>query len=122
MATPMPHDVHDHDPFAGKRANRPPHERTSPDEEAMHLMTKVLERALVAKSFAKLAGGLLTVSAAQATLQLRAVADAKLAEVKRVARAATEAALHVATKPKKAPSTDEAPETEDAPVTHQAAE
>jgi hypothetical protein len=89
----------------------------------MLLMTKVLERALVAKSFAKLAGGLLTVGAAQATLQLRAAADAKLGEIKRVARAATEAAVHVATTPKQATRIeDDAPETEDAPVTHQAAE
>jgi hypothetical protein len=87
MAMPMsmPHEEH-----------APKPRRISPDEEAMRLMMDVARRAQVAKSFAKLAGGLLTVSAAQASLQLRAVADAKLTEVKRLAQAAKDAAVHVA--------------------------
>ena len=85
--------------------------RLSPDEEAMQLMRKVVERVEVAKSFAKIAAGLFTVTAARATLQLRAVADAKMAEsieregglmtrvdrVRKIARAAKDAAVHVAT-------------------------
>jgi len=109
----MPHDVHE------RQTSEPAH--VSPDEEAMLLMTKVLERALVAKSFAKLASALLTVGAAQASVQLRAAADAKLSEMKKVARAAAEAARHVATK-RPVPDADDIPETQDAPVTSQAAE
>ena len=85
--------------------------RLSPDEEAMQLMMKVVERVEVAKSFAKIAAGLFTVTAARATVQLRAVADAKMAEsieregglmtrvdrVRKIARAAKDAAVHVAT-------------------------
>lgn len=94
---------------------------TSPDEEAMRLMREVARRAQIARSFAKLAGGLLTVSAARASLSLRAAADARLAEVRRVARAATEAAVHVAAHaPDRA--IDEAPISEDAPAVTQAAE
>ena len=55
---------------------------SSPDEEAMRLMRNVAHRAQVARSFAKLAGGLLTV---------------KLTEMKRLAQAAKEAAVLVAT-------------------------
>ena len=88
--------------------------RISADEEAMQLMMDVARRAQVAKSFAKLAGGLLTVSAAQASLQLRAVADAKLAEMKRLAQAAKDAAVHVA-KQRTERTTKDAPE-EQAPT------
>ena len=77
----------------------------------MLLMMKVVERVEVAKSFAKIAAGLFTVTAARATVQLRAVADAKMAEsieregglmtrvdrVRKIARAAKDAAVHVAT-------------------------
>lgn len=76
----------------------------------MLLLMKVVERVEVAKSFAKIAAGLFTVSAARAAQQLRVVADAKMVEVvdrnggmktryervRKIARAATEAAVHVA--------------------------
>jgi hypothetical protein len=95
---------------------------TSPDEEAMRLMMEVARRAQIARSFAKLASGLLTVGAAQASLQLRAAADARLAEMRRVARAAKDAAVHVAThRPERAPD-DAPPVTQDAPVVTHAAE
>ena len=132
MAMPVPlHDVSLHEvpasrdddrateqPISGPRARRPAaaaaaasSPRLSPDEEAMQLMMKVVERVEVAKSFAKLAAGLFTVTAARATVQLRAVADAKMAEtieregglmtrvdrVRKIARAAKDAAGHVAT-------------------------
>ena len=112
-------------PISGPRARRPAAAaaaatataaaasslRLSPDEEAMQLMMKVVERVEVAKSFAKIAAGLFTVTAARATVQLRAVADAKMAEsieregglmtrvdrVRKIARAAKDAAVHVAT-------------------------
>jgi hypothetical protein len=110
----------------------------------MLLMMKVVERVEVAKSFAKIAAGLLTVTAARASEQLRAVADAKMAEtmaregglkdryehVRKIARAAKDAAIHVAThRPERdsgdddaepMPSTQEAPLTQDAPVTQDA--
>jgi hypothetical protein len=100
--------------------------RRHPDEEAMVLMMKVVERVEVAKSFAKLAAGLLTVGAARTAQQLRVVADAKMVEVaqrdgplqvhydrvRRIARAATEAAVHVATRRSEPAQTS--PETEDA--------
>ena len=77
----------------------------------MILMMKVVQRVEVAKSFAKLATGLVAASAAQAAVQLRALADAKvgavvegegglasrLDRVRKIARAATDAAAHVAT-------------------------
>jgi len=133
MAMPVPlHDVSLHEapasrdddrateqPISGPRARRPVAAaaaaasslRLSPDEEAMQLMMKVVERVEVAKSFAKIAAGLFTVTAARATVQLRAVADAKMAEsieregglmtrvdrVRKIARAAKDAAVHVAT-------------------------
>ena len=137
MAMPVPlHDVSLHEapasrdddrateqPISGPRARRPvaaataataaaaSSPRLSPDEEAMQLMRKVVERVEVAKSFAKIAAGLFTVTAARATVQLRAVADAKMAEtieregglmtrvdrVRKIARAAKDAAVHVAT-------------------------
>jgi hypothetical protein len=141
MAMPMPlHDVSLHEapasrdddrgdrgdrgdrateqPISGTRARRPaaaaaaaPSPRLSPDEEAMQLMMKVVERVEVARSFAKIAAGIFTVTAARATVQLRAVADAKMAEtveregglrsqvdkVRKIARAAKDAAVHVAT-------------------------
>lgn len=132
MAMPMPlHDLPLHEvpanrdedrateqPISGTRARRAtttaaaaPSPRLSPDEEAMQLMMKVVERVEVAKSFAKIAAGIFTVTAARATVQLRAVADAKMAEtveregglrsqvdkVRKIARAAKDAAVHVAT-------------------------
>ena len=80
------------EPHSGMRSNLPPPARVSPDEEAMRLMMEVTRRAQVAQSFAKLAGNLLTVSAAHASLQLRVTAEAKLAEMRRLARAARDAA------------------------------
>ena len=136
MAMPVPlHDVSLHEapasrdderateqPISGPRDRRPvavaaaaaaaaSSPRLSPDEEAMQLMMKVVERVEVAKSFAKIAASLFTVTAARATVQLRAVADAKMAEtieregglmtrvdrVRKIARAAKDAAVHVAT-------------------------
>jgi hypothetical protein len=127
MAMPMPlHDVpldpRDDDrateqPISGTQARRAAPAptarmpRLSPDEEAMQLMMKVVERVEVAKSFAKIAAGIVTVTAARAGVQLRAVADAKMAEtveregglmtqvdkVRKIARAAKDAAVHVAT-------------------------
>ena len=85
-------------------------------------MTNVVERAQVARSFAKLAGGLLTVERrAGLACSCARSADAKLAEMKRVARAAAEAARHVATRRPERVAED-LPETQDARVTHQAAE
>jgi hypothetical protein len=128
MSMPM-YDVHGStttEPSSGTRAARastppPAAARSSADEEAMRLMLSLARHAQVATSFAKLAGGLLSVTAAQASLQLRAVADAKLVEMKRIARAATEAAVHVATT-RTERATDEAPETQDAPSVPHAAE
>jgi hypothetical protein len=108
MAMPMPL------PPQERPEVRPLHEapaRLSPDEEAMQLMLKLVERAAVAKSFAKIAAGIFSVTATRATVQLRAVADAKMAEtieregglrsqvdkVRKIARAAKDAAVHVAT-------------------------
>lgn len=85
--------------------------RRHPDDEAMLLMMKVVERVEVAKSFAKIAAGIVTVSAAHAAKQLRGAADAKMVEVierdgplkahysriRKIARAAAQAAVHVAT-------------------------
>jgi len=90
-------------------------------------MMEVTRRAQVAQSFAKLAGSLLTVSAAHASLQLRATAEAKLAEMRRLAHAARDAAVHVAThRPDRAGRAerekDDAPETQDAPVVPRPAE
>jgi hypothetical protein len=104
------------EPVSGTRIRREPADtrpsmRLSPDEEAMQLMLKVVERVEVAKSFAKIAAGIFTVTAARAGVQLRAVADAKMAEaverdggvlrhvekVRKIARAAKDAAVHVAT-------------------------
>jgi hypothetical protein len=139
MAMPM-HDVSLHEvpasrdddcateqPISGTHARRPvavaapaPSPRPSPDEEAMQLMMKVVERVEVAKSFAKIAAGIFTVTAARATVQLRAVADAKITEtveregglrsqvdkVRKIARAAKDAAVHVATHRPKAATTE----------------
>ena len=88
----------------------------------MRLMVSLARHAQVAASFARLAGGLLSVTAAQASLQLRSVADAKLVEAKRIARAATEAAVHVATTRHERTTTEEAPVTQDAPSVPHAAE
>ena len=105
--------------------------RPSPDEEAMQLMMKVLERVEVAKSFAKIAAGVVGVSAIRAGATLRAVADAKIAEavehdrgvlshvekVRKIARAAKDAAVHVATtrpetKPEPAPGAEPQPDSQ----------
>lgn len=85
--------------------------RRHPDEEAMLLMMKVVERVEVAKSFAKIATGIVAGVAASAAVQLRAAADAKMVSVveregglknrldrvRKIAKAATDAAVHVAT-------------------------
>lgn len=121
MATPMPHEervreLPTNEPVSGPRQTRAPRALT-PDEEAMQLMVKVMERARVATSFAKLAGGLLAATGAQASMVLRAVADAKVAEMRKMARAAKDAAVHVATHrpdpdaPAPAPESEELPET-----------
>jgi hypothetical protein len=131
-------------PPSGTRARGPAAKRLTPDEEAMLLMMKVVDRVEVAKSFAKIAAGLLTVTAARASEQLRAVADAKVAEtveregglkarfehVRKIARAAKDAAIHVAThrptrerdeeESEPIPSTQDAPVTQDAPNTQDA--
>lgn len=82
-----------------------------------------IERAEVARAFATLTSGLVTMSAARAVSQLRAVADQKVAEAVtgkgavgsryahwiRVARAARDAAVHVAThRPAREPATEAA--------------
>ena len=124
MAMPMPmplHEVpeaqpHQVPPVSRTRVRREeaeprPRLRLSPDEEAMQLMLEVVERVEVAKSFAKIAAGIFSVTAARAAVQLRAVADAKMAEaierdggvlgqvdrIRKIARAAKDAAVHVAT-------------------------
>ena len=97
----------------------------------MQLMIKVVERVEVAKSFAKIAAGIFTVTATRATVQLRAVADAKMAEtieregglmsqvdkVRKIARAAKDAAVHVATQRAQAPQPPEATEATTSPPT-----
>lgn len=148
MAMPMPNELgnetgpdrraHEErpseQPISGTRARRsapargsaPVPERTprlghdhDPDREATLLMMKVVERVEVARSFAKLAAGILTESAVRASAQLRAAADrtirgtveregglrSRYDRALRVARAAREAAIHVAThRPDRAPS------------------
>jgi hypothetical protein len=145
MAMPIPEQMHEVPrPVSGPRrssgtttAAAP---RLTPDQEAMQLMMKVVERVEVAKSFAKIAAGLLTVTAARASVELRSAADAKIAEtidregglksgydrVRKIARAAKDAAVHVAThrpareresgESDEAAASDPAPETQDAPV------
>lgn len=100
----------------------------------MLLMMKVVERVAVARSFAKIAAGLLTVTAVQASQRLRAVADVTSApsperpktgfdRFRKIARAAAEAAVHVAThrpvQPGSEPGQEEA-ENDSAPVTEEA--
>ena len=90
-------------------------------------MLEVVARVEVAKSFAKIAAGILSVTAARATVQLRAVADAKMAEarereggvlsqvdrVRKIARAAKDAAVHVAThRPQPEPEPEPEPPAE----------
>lgn len=83
----------------------------------MLLMMKVLERAQVAKSFAKLAAGLITVSAARASVQLReGPIKSRLDSVRKIARAATDAAVHVATQRAEPETTREAPAASEAPA------
>jgi hypothetical protein len=107
-------------PASGTRARRPqaaarpapaPSARPDPEQEAILLMSKVVERVEVATAFAKLASGLLAVTAARAAAQLKAVADQKIGEAMEregglgahyaravtIARAAKGAAVHVAT-------------------------
>ena len=105
-------------PISGTRARQTtttaapaPSPRVSPDEQAMQLMMKVVERVEVAKSFAKIATGIVAGVAASAAVQLRAAADAKMVSVveregglknrldrvRKIAKAATDAAVHVAT-------------------------
>jgi hypothetical protein len=139
MPMPMPLPLHDvqapaatpEEPVSGTRVRRdaspqaPASTRLSPDEEAMQLMLKVVERVEVAKSFAKIAAGIFTVTAARAGVQVRAVVDAKMAEaverdggvlsrverVRTIARAAKDAAVHVAThRPEPAPDPQVKPE------------
>lgn len=85
-----------------------PPARRHPDEQAMLLMMRVVERVEVAKSFAKIATGIV----AGAAVQLRAAADTKMVavveregglrsrldRVRKIAKAATDAAVHVATR------------------------
>ena len=101
------------EPSTRARARRPAAvpTRPDPDAEAMRLMLKVVERVEVARSFAKIAAGIFTVSAARAAQQLRVVADSKMSEVveregglkthygrvRKIAHAAAAAAVHVAT-------------------------
>ena len=88
----------------------------------MLIMMKVVERVEVAKSFAKIATGLVAGIAANAAVQLRAAADAKVIavveregglksryeRVRTIAKAATDAAVHVAThRPQPAAETPE---------------
>ncbi len=96
---------------AARPAPAPAPVRRHPDEEAMLLMMKVVERVEVAKSFAKIATGIVAGVAASAAVQLRAAADAKMVSVveregglknrldrvRKIAKAATDAAVHVAT-------------------------
>jgi hypothetical protein len=114
MAMPMPlppQEAPEVRPLHEAPARRPTAAaRLSPDEEAMQLMLKLVERVEVAKSFAKIAAGIFSVTAARAAVQLRAVADAKMTEtveregglrsqvdkVRKIARAAKDAAVHVA--------------------------
>ena len=95
----------------------------TPDDEAMLLMQKILDRTAVAKSFAKIATGFVLGSAAVAAQHLRVATDAKvraagldarLERVRKIARAATQAAVHVA-KHREAPAeaTPEAAAAED---------
>ncbi len=94
----------------------------------MLLMMKVVERVEVAKSFAKIATGLVAGIASNAAVQLRAAADAKVSavveregglksryeRVRTIAKAATDAAVHVTThRPQPAETPEEsAAETE----------
>ena len=151
MAMPT-HDVSLHDvsagrdedrateqPISGTRARRPapaaaaPALRHTPDEEAMQLMMRAVERVEVAKSFAKIAAGIFTVTTARATVRLRAVADAKMTQtferegglrsqvdrVRKIARAAKDAAVHVATHRPQPPQSPE-PDTTGEEVNPQA--
>jgi hypothetical protein len=77
--------------------------RHNPDEEAMLLMLRVVERVEVARSFAKIAAGIFTVSVARTAHQLRGVVDregglkTRYDRIRTIARAAAQAAVHVAT-------------------------
>jgi hypothetical protein len=109
MAMPMPRPPEPRSNI--EQTSSPDAGRAHPDREAARLMAHVLDRADVARSFVKLAVQLLASSAARASLGMRTVADRQIAEAMesesglrsrceqavRVARAATGAALHVAT-------------------------
>lgn len=143
MAMPMPSEVQpvtsesrgaaEHTseyPASGTHARRRPtaqSARMTPDEEAMLLMMKVVERVEVARSFAKIAAGLVTVTAIQASHRLRSAADregtigARFDRVRKIARAAADAAKHVATRRPEPESIEtEPPEADDAPLTQDA--
>ncbi len=82
-----------------------------PDEEALRLMSKLCNRLQVAKSFARIAAGMVQEQASHASSVLRVAAGvakvqvapqeaavrARVEQVRRVARAAAEAAVHVTT-------------------------
>ena len=66
--------------------NAPPERLGPADAEALELMMRLAGRVMVARSFARIAGGMIAESASRA-----------IAEVAPVARAAVEAAVHVTT-------------------------
>ena len=102
-------DIPETTPASERRARA---RELTPDDEALLLMAKLLERTAVAKSFAKIATGFVLGSAAVAAKQLKTAAglDARLERVKKIARAATDAAVHVAThREPAAPPQEEAP-------------
>jgi len=139
--TQTPSDRPSEQPDSGPRARRPaaapgaaPHAapaRMHPDQEAMLLMMKVVDRIEVARSFAKIAAGILTVTAAKASEQLRVVADAKMAEMidregglktkvgkaLRIVKAAKEAAVHVAAHRADAGAEESGETADEAPIT-----
>ena len=96
MAMQSEAQVHDpnEQPASRPRARQPaqPAPRPSPrhpDEEAMLLMMKLVQRVEVAKSFAKIAAGLVAATAA-GSLKVR------YDQARKIARAASDAAVHVA--------------------------
>ena len=96
-----------------------PPKRLNPDQEAMLLMMKLIDRIEVATSFAKIAAGLATVTATRASEQLR------VTRVLKIARAAAGAAVHVAKKRVKPQvvdtDVDDPPDTQEAPPSMPAA-
>jgi hypothetical protein len=118
MAMPMPTSVDPKpEPVSRTRA------RPTPDEEAMLLMAKVVERAQVATSFAKIAAGLLTVTAARASVRLAPDLRSRYERMRKMARIAAEAAVHVATQrpaPQSSNDNEIAPDSQAAPITQDA--